>query len=1446
MASPIGGAFIRVSPTFPGFQSKAKAEAGKLEQTFGKSGGSSGRSFASALGKTVKVGAVAVGTAAATGLGYALKKGFDRLVDIENATASLTGLGHSAKSVQQIMDNALASVKGTSFGMGEAAKVAASAVAAGVKPGQDLERTLRLTGDAATIANVSMGEMGYIFNKVASSNKMQADSANMLLDRGIPIWQMLSDSMGITVEQVQKLSKEGKIGFADFQKAMEEGLGGAALEVGNTTTGALKNIGAAASRLGATLLAGAFPQIKPLFISIIGVIDRLTDSAAPLGTAIGKTLTPAIAGLSSWLDGLRFDSFQAFLTSAAPQLGGVTAKAGGLNGVLAALAPTGRAVGMVMDVVGGVLGFLGRHIDTVVRFLPLIIAGFVAWRVASFAMAAATERLRWAEVAMTPVLLANSSLRLTAALVERQNAKATGQATLAKVQSTAALSANTTATGANRATVLLSAAATKWHSAVSGGLVRQFVAQKVATVTSTAAMVGHKVATVATTIATKAATVATRALNLAMKAGPWMLIIGAIAAVGYGLHQFFTKTDEGRAIWSQFTSDLATAFAPVRAELARLQPVFSQLLGTFTSLGSELAGTFTTALSSIMPPVMGLVSSLARSLVPVISQLVTSLMPAFASVFGAVASVLGVVLAAVMPIVSALVSVLVPVIRVVLTIVTAVVKVLAAVLVPVIRVVAGVITWLADSVILPAFTAIGRWFSTTFVSGMGSGLTSLGGKFSWLYTAVVLPVWRGIQAAIGFAWNAVIKPIFSVLSWWVENILVNQWKMLAATAVIVWRGIQMAVGFAWNSIIKPVFNALVGFVVTQLVPRFLWLQTMTLAAWARIRAGLSAGWNWIKAYVFQPIVNFIVTQLVPRFLWLQTMTLAAWARIRAGLSAGWNWIKAFVFQPIVNWINQHIVPRFQFMEARIRNSWAQVRALLDAGWQFIRSRVFDPLSNAVRNSVPAAFRAGKDAIARAWDKVRDAAKAPVRFVIDTVINKGVIDKFNDIAKFFQVPEKDRPKRVKMPPGFRRGGKVWGEGTETSDSIPAMLSNNEHVWTAKEVRGAGGHGAMYKLRDLARRGALALAEGGPAFLPALAGGGTLIDAANWWVRKGARGSRHPAFGGAVRSGHSRNSLHYQDRAVDLNFGPGGQNATEMGFFDRHVSEFKKLFPKIRVIWRAPGHYNHMHIDTGNGADIGNFSGAAASGAGASIDGFLAPFTKIKDAISGQMERFGPVGKIIAGAGRWAVERPIQWIKDNISRVSDLVEDTIDSAGRFVRNTVAQGRGRVWAHAKGVPWGDLDYIASRESGWDPQAKNPRSSAAGIPQLIADNQRTYGVYPIRSFPVEAQLNAMHRYVMDRYKSWPAARRYWQSHRHYAGGGAVLPRPVKYDAGGYLPPGLTTVLNATGKPEPVFTEDQFATMRAGGDRPVYEIGQIVAVDPDEALRALRESERRREALYA
>jgi phage-related minor tail protein len=68
--------------------------------------------------------------------------------------------------------------------------------------------------------------------------------------------------------------------------------------------------------------------------------------------------------------------------------------------------------------------------------------------------------------------------------------------------------------------------------------------------------------------------------------------------------------------------------------------------------------------------------------------------------------------------------------------------------------------------------------------------------------------------------------------------------------------------------------------------------------------------------------------------------------------------------------------------------------------------------------------------------------------------------------------------------YAAGGGVHGAGTATSDSIPALLSNGEHVWTAREVAGAGGHAAVEGMRRSAVNG---YALGGEVTGPALAAG-----------------------------------------------------------------------------------------------------------------------------------------------------------------------------------------------------------------------------------------------------------------------------------------------------------------------------------------------------------------------
>lgn len=49
--------------------------------------------------------------------------------------------------------------------------------------------------------------------------------------------------------------------------------------------------------------------------------------------------------------------------------------------------------------------------------------------------------------------------------------------------------------------------------------------------------------------------------------------------------------------------------------------------------------------------------------------------------------------------------------------------------------------------------------------------------------------------------------------------------------------------------------------------------------------------------------------------------------------------------------------------------------------------------------------------------------------------------------------------------YASGGGIYGPGSGTSDSIPIMASNGEHVFTAKDVQAMGGQGGVYRFRQM---------------------------------------------------------------------------------------------------------------------------------------------------------------------------------------------------------------------------------------------------------------------------------------------------------------------------------------------------------------------------------------------
>lgn len=238
-------------------------------------------------------------------VGSVFKSGFDRLIGIDTAQAKLQALGHSTQTVDIIMKNAVDSVTGTAFRLEDAVNTAASAVAAGIQPGKSLERYLSLTADAAAIAGTNLNEMGAIFNKVTTSGIIQAEELNQLSDRGIPIFQMLADTMGVASDEIRKLASDGKISSQVFLNAIESGFGGAAQIMGiNSFQATLDNIGAAIGRIGAAFLNGAndgqgfFDQIKPLMVDLLNTLKNFESVAAKIGDWFGRMFGFVIDNMS--------------------------------------------------------------------------------------------------------------------------------------------------------------------------------------------------------------------------------------------------------------------------------------------------------------------------------------------------------------------------------------------------------------------------------------------------------------------------------------------------------------------------------------------------------------------------------------------------------------------------------------------------------------------------------------------------------------------------------------------------------------------------------------------------------------------------------------------------------------------------------------------------------------------------------------------------------------------------------------------------------------------------------------------------------------------------------------------------------------------------------------------------------------------------------------------
>lgn len=213
--------------------------------------------------------------AAAAVAGITLYKGLERLKSLDEVSKQLEVLGYRGKKLDGIMEDVSGSVEGTRFMLQDMAKVASGALGSGVTDKYQLNEYLGRTADLAQLAGIDVQSMGAMLNKAYSKGKVDAKIMNQLNSHGIPIYKLMQKELGVTADELQEMSKKGKLSFDDLYRATNKYQGLAQKMGTETLPGALTVLQQQFGLIGADFLSGVYEPLKEGTKGIVAAIKQM-------------------------------------------------------------------------------------------------------------------------------------------------------------------------------------------------------------------------------------------------------------------------------------------------------------------------------------------------------------------------------------------------------------------------------------------------------------------------------------------------------------------------------------------------------------------------------------------------------------------------------------------------------------------------------------------------------------------------------------------------------------------------------------------------------------------------------------------------------------------------------------------------------------------------------------------------------------------------------------------------------------------------------------------------------------------------------------------------------------------------------------------------------------------------------------------------------------------
>lgn len=238
--------------------------------------------------------AVKLGNGFRTVLNQIESGGKQRALNLEQAKFRLEGVLGSAEKVKQVMDDVDWAVKGTAYGLDEAAVSASMFAATGIEAGDTMKTTLRSVAGIAATFGTDFQTISNIMVDAAAAGHLTNDALTRLTMQGVPAMQLLQKEFGKTSEEIQKMATNGEISFEEFTKLMDNAYGKHAQDANKMFQGALANTRTALSRLGAKFYEPAFKfgiDIFNEFREDINSFSTGVDGAAKSFSTFGKIFT---------------------------------------------------------------------------------------------------------------------------------------------------------------------------------------------------------------------------------------------------------------------------------------------------------------------------------------------------------------------------------------------------------------------------------------------------------------------------------------------------------------------------------------------------------------------------------------------------------------------------------------------------------------------------------------------------------------------------------------------------------------------------------------------------------------------------------------------------------------------------------------------------------------------------------------------------------------------------------------------------------------------------------------------------------------------------------------------------------------------------------------------------------------------------------------------------